>query len=185
MANTPEIDLKLPSTADNIAEQINIDTVNNLTKIDNAIKNDRQQINNLDAEIGDIAILTTTDKTNVVSAINEVNNNKLDKTKQGWKALSPQNGWTGTLYYRKNQIEQLEIQGTLTAGTLTAGTTIATMPEGYRPSRYSPIEFYVASLSKVVNGLVLANDTGVLRIQAPATTELSAGNIISICKVLP
>ena len=49
MANTPEIDLKLPSTADNIAEQINIDTVNNLTKIDNAIKNDRQQINDLDS----------------------------------------------------------------------------------------------------------------------------------------
>lgn len=59
MANTPEIDLKLPSTADNIAEQINIDTVNNLTKIDNAIKNDRQQIKDLVAVFTNVNIATT------------------------------------------------------------------------------------------------------------------------------
>lgn len=149
--------------------------------IDNLLANDQELL----GITGNKANLTTTDKTNLVVAINEVNNNKLNKTKQGWIALSPQNGWTGTLYYRKNQAELIEIQGNLTVGTLTAGTVIATMPEGYRPSRYSPIESYVSSLSKVVNGLVLANDTGALRVHAPATTELSAGNVISICKVLP
>lgn len=121
----------------------------------------------------------------IEGGINSLEAKKLDKTKQGWIALSPQNGWTGTLYYRKNQAELIEIQGNVTAGTRTAGTVIAVFPEGYRPSRYTPIESYITSLSKVINGLVLTNDSGELRIYAPATTDIGSGNTITICKVLP
>lgn len=49
MANTPKIGLKIPSTADNIAEQINIDTPNNLGIIDTEIDGVKTQINTLDA----------------------------------------------------------------------------------------------------------------------------------------
>lgn len=49
MANTPKIGLKIPSTADNIAEQINIDTPNNLGIIDTEIDGVKTQINSLDA----------------------------------------------------------------------------------------------------------------------------------------
>jgi len=47
MANTPKIGLKIPSTADNIAEQINIDTPNNLGIIDTEIDGVKTQINDL------------------------------------------------------------------------------------------------------------------------------------------
>jgi hypothetical protein len=49
MANTPKIGLKIPSTADNIAEQINIDTPNNLGIIDTEIDGVKTQINDLGA----------------------------------------------------------------------------------------------------------------------------------------
>ena len=52
MANTPKIGLKIPSTADNIAEQINIDTPNNLDIIDTEIDGVKTQINDLDALVG-------------------------------------------------------------------------------------------------------------------------------------
>lgn len=47
MANTPKIGLKIPSTADNIAEQINIDTPNNLGIIDTEIDGVKTQINSI------------------------------------------------------------------------------------------------------------------------------------------
>ena len=49
MATTPKIGLKIPSTADNIAEQINIDTPNNLSIIDTEIDEIKTQLNDLDA----------------------------------------------------------------------------------------------------------------------------------------
>lgn len=51
MANTPKIGLKIPSTADNIAEQINIDTPNNLSIIDTEIDGVKTQANDLGAEL--------------------------------------------------------------------------------------------------------------------------------------
>lgn len=51
MATTPKIGLKIPSTADNIAEQINIDTPNNLGIIDTEIDEIKTQLNSLNAEV--------------------------------------------------------------------------------------------------------------------------------------
>ena len=44
-----------------------------------------------------------------------------------------QNGWTGTIKYRKNDLGQVELQITVTASaTVTSKTIIATLPAGYK-----------------------------------------------------
>lgn len=116
--------------------------------------------------------------------INSLDVNKLNKIKQNWLSATLLNGWAGIIYYRKNQIDLIEFQGSLTVGTLASGTIIATLPEGYRPSRATPIAAYVSTNSKVVSGLVLSN-TGEFRIYAPAITELSSGNTIAFSSLLP
>lgn len=54
---------------------------------------------------------------------------KIATNKQpNWITATLQNGWSGTLRYRKNNIGQLELKGNITAGTVVALTTIATIP---------------------------------------------------------
>ncbi len=56
-----------------------------------------------------------------------------------WITATLQNGWTGTLQYRKNQINQLEVKFDLVAGTITPYTLITTLPLQYSISHFVDI----------------------------------------------
>lgn len=56
-----------------------------------------------------------------------------------WITATLQNGWTGTLKYRKSNAGQLEIQGDITAGTITGLTIISNLPLGFRPTQNTVI----------------------------------------------
>lgn len=151
MANTEVLNLKLPATSDNIAEQINIDTVDNLTKIDNAIKNDRQQINTLDAD-------------------------KANKAWGSWITATLGSGWTGTLQYRKNDMNILQLKGTITVGTIAIWTTIAALPTGYIPKTSIPLLLYNSSAYFCAK--VSLRDNGNIQVVPGLSTTdaLTAGN---------
>ena len=76
-----------------------------------------------------------------------------------------QNGWTGTLKYKKNLLGQVNVIGRITAGTVDNGTIIANLPEGYRP-RYSVAIGVYDRGSGVVKIPLLISDNGNLAIRA-------------------
>ena len=56
------------------------------------------------------------------------------KLPENWISATLQNGWTGTLKYRKDAFGKIEVTGVLmTVGTTTPSTEIASLPSGYRP----------------------------------------------------
>lgn len=73
MATTPNIGLKIPSTADNIAEQINIDTPNNLSIIDTEIDEIKTQLNDLDLD-------------EIMTQLNDLDANKADEEHEHTKS---------------------------------------------------------------------------------------------------
>lgn len=145
-----------------------------------------------DVKVGSLANLTTDNKLSVVEAINEHETqiNSLDakvdlkanKTQPAWITATLQNGWTGTLQYRKNQIGQLEIKGNMTVGTITSGTVLATFPTDYRPTVNTPMPIY-NTLGKSTLGLVLLS-TGAISLYSP-TTDFATGNTVMIDTVFP
>lgn len=100
-----------------------------------------------------------------------------------WITATLQNGWTGTLQYRKNQIGQLEIKGSLTAGTVILNTVIATLPYGYRPLTYAtPIYATNTSTGKFVGlGALIGNG----ELKTGNNGDIIATQAISINAVIP
>lgn len=98
--------------------------------------------------------------------INSLEAEKADKIQPDWTNATLQNGATGTLLFRRNQIGQLEIKtsGNLAFGTITQATVIATLPEGYKPTVETVIMVYNTATNRGI----------------PFLTITSSGNII-IC----
>lgn len=98
--------------------------------------------------------------------INSLAAEKADKIQPNWINATLQNGATGTLLFRRNQIGQLEIKtsGNLAFGTITQATVITTLPEGYRPTVETVIMVYNTATNRGI----------------PFLTITSSGNII-IC----
>ncbi len=86
---------------------------------------------NLSGKIGTLSNLNTTSKTNLVSAVNEVNT-KLDDT--GWQNLTPVYGTWNYLRYRKVG-KKVRVEGGCPSYKFTGTNTkaIAIIPSGYRP----------------------------------------------------
>lgn len=99
-----------------------------------------------------------------------------------WIAATLQNGWTGTLQYRKNQIGQLEMVGSLVAGTIAWGVEITTLPTGYKPIITSPITVFGASGRNSTNLTLL--DSGILTIYDNNLATISPGDIVKFNIVL-
>lgn len=111
----------------------------------------------IDVKIGSISTLTTLDKTNVVSAINELDTIKLnaeDKAADsnlldgvdstGYCRDNPVNttintgfasGWSGTITIKKNHNNLVEVNGTILKSTTisSTGENVVTFPIGVRP----------------------------------------------------
>jgi hypothetical protein len=99
-----------------------------------------------------------------------------------WDTATLQNGWTGTLQYRKNQIGQLEIKANITAGTVTNGTTISQLPTGYYPAENCAIPTFNAVPNSVSPTSLMLTSTGILSVRI---TNLVAGSILRFCIVIP
>ncbi|QJT71648.1 putative tail fiber [Psychrobacillus phage Spoks] len=66
--------------------------------------------------------------------------NYAKKTQEDWKTVVLQNGWGGTIRYRKNDFGVVYIEINLTTiGTTTANTVVGSLPVGYGPHNYSAI----------------------------------------------
>jgi len=84
--------------------------------------------------------------------------------KPPWITATLQNGATGTLEYRLNQIGQLELRAAVSFSTVAWGTVIATLPAGYRPVRHASIPIYNATNAATGLELILSS-TGEIRIR--------------------
>jgi len=65
--------------------------------------------------------------------------------------LTLQNGWTGTLIYRKNGLGQVHIKGNITSpSSVATRQLIATLPSGYRPSYNLAFNAYNAFAGRIL-----------------------------------
>ncbi|WP_313894300.1 phage tail protein [Psychrobacillus sp.] len=83
-----------------------------------------------------------------------------------WLTAILQNGWSGTISYRKGAKNQLEIYLKVTSGVVSAGTIITTLPVGYRI-----IESYVTQIPVIFKenlgmptGCLIIDGTGNIRV---------------------
>ena len=78
-----------------------------------------------------------------------------------------QNGWTGSLYYRKNAIGRLELltYPDVGVGVTNVGTIIATLPSGYRPLSTTPVSVYNNSTGLILPSCFTLGENGELRIR--------------------
>lgn len=53
------------------------------------------------------------------------------KTKDTWKTAVLQNGWAGSLQYRKDDMGYIYFRGSISGGTKASGTAITNLPNGY------------------------------------------------------
>lgn len=58
---------------------------------------------------------------------------KADKSLGTTFSATLENGWTGTLNYKKNGVGIVTVAGYIVPGTVANGTVVATLPEGFRP----------------------------------------------------
>ncbi len=100
-----------------------------------------------------------------------------------WISATLQNGWTGTLQYRKNQIGQTEISGRVKPGTRTFGTVMAQIPAQYaHPDRVFPLDMYGTN-GEVFTGVVLEVN-GSIKIYLPYSGN-SGTHDLFISAVIP
>ena len=103
--------------------------------------------------------------------INSLDADKANKAQGNWITATLQNGWTGTLRYRKNEVGQIEVEGNLVAGTVTIWTTIATLP--YKATKN--ISVRAVKASSTILDTFLFNVNGSLQING-TSANLSTGN---------
>jgi len=145
---TPIFGFIKSQTGDNIGKTIGEDLPANWDKVETEINVNREQINSLVA-------------------------NKANKVQDNWIEATLENGWTGNLKYRRNQIGQLEISAKVTAGTAAANTVIATLPDGYRPSQYTPVDMFNITAGGMVNTPVFVHIDGRISLRS----ALVSGNL--------
>lgn len=148
MANTPKIGLKIPSTADNIAEQINIDTPNNLGIIDTEIDGVKTLINSFAPH-----------PTKLVTDAGGVHGLKM-KTADFTSNLV--NGWvvTGNYNLRFKRIGNMVfVNGYIKDGALAKNTIILTIPDiDFIPQTLRVGEAYQVDNPQIVRSINVFSD---------------------------
>jgi len=79
-----------------------------------------------------------------------------------------ENGWQGSVQYRRNTIGELVIIGSPYGGTATSGIVVFTLPVGYRPSENRIIQVGGNSLGTIITQVVI-NADGTVTIRADNT----------------
>lgn len=95
--------------------------------------NDIEQDKAEKTDVGLLSGLLTTAKTSIVNAINELFNNKANKTQPEWINASLLNGVAGVFRYRKNDFGIVFFEYEITVPAIAAYTQVVNLPIGYRP----------------------------------------------------
>lgn len=100
---------------------------------------------------------------NTAGAIEKLNDavNQITKViheEAQWITATLQNGWTGILRYRKNQIGLIELAWELTPGTVTSGTVISQLPSDYFPIGITALLSIKNTDASTIRGLVFTAD---------------------------
>lgn len=95
-----------------------------------------------------------------------------------------QNGWTGDLYYGKNDILRLVyLQGEIRAGNTSAGTLITSIPESFAPSKLYAFPVYSTTRGQVYLGIYVTTK-GQILIRSPAAgVELGSIHINGLWRI--
>jgi hypothetical protein len=123
----------------------------NLNKMDKGIKD-------CDDAIGDLELLKTSIKTDLVAAINEQNDNL---ALQGWTNLTPINNWTATGLRYKKHMNVVHLQGVIQTQESTSNPIFASLPSGFRPSQ--ELDFSVTNYNTGTPLRVIVTTSGELR----------------------
>lgn len=98
--------------------------------------------------------------------INSLDADKADKAMGTRFTATLQNGWTGNLYYKKNDLGQVHLysgSNGLTVGTVANGTVIAVLPEGFKPiSATIPLLAYNISNTNKITGIDIFRSLGLV-----------------------
>lgn len=90
-----------------------------------------------------------------------------------------QEGWTGTLTYRKNDLGQVVLSGSIFAGSVERGTQICILPSGYRPKNMLAIPAYNGRTGRV-NTLFHLSTSGIMYFRPEDTSVVQTGDNIYI-----
>lgn len=95
-----------------------------------------------------------------------------------------QNGWTGDLYYGKNDILRLVyLEGLIHAGDTSAGTIVTSIPESFAPNNSYAFPVYSESRGQVYLGIYVTA-SGNMRIRTPAAgAELGNTHINALWRI--
>lgn len=128
-------------------------------------------------QVGGLASLSTTIKTNAVAAINELFTNKANKTQEPWIAPTLLNGWANlgsgytTFGVYKDELGVLHLKGFIKSGIEAPLTQLFILPFGFRPAEkiVIPIFSYRGGTGEFHSYIEIATD-GVV------TTGFEVGN---------
>lgn len=184
------------SDEEKLKNQSNEDVIKNLAgenRTTETVKGNADSILNLIAKVGDTESLATEEKTDLVLALNEVYNNlkaheadmvsQLNlKANKSWGAeliLPLENGWTGSLYIRKNEdLGICWLRGLIKVGIITDNTVIAIIPSTFEPYNTMPLMGFNNNTGMSQDGLYVNSGLGQLRILKP--TAIAEGNNIYV-----
>lgn len=109
----------------------------------------------------------------------------VNATSTPWASVALQNGWSGTIHYRRNAINQLDVIVQVTTGTTTGGTVIANLPDGFRVAagRGSRIEILFANNLGMPNGTLSYDSAG--NIKVAENSMFATGNTLVGTAVIP
>lgn len=102
-----------------------------------------------------------------------------------WKEATLQNGWSGSLKYRKNGNNHLDISLRVTIGSVDPELSVAQLPVGYRPGLDSigRIEVLFEYNSGMPEGTLYINSEGIIRIAK--NSQFAVGNELIGVAVIP
>lgn len=130
---------------------------------------DNDKVALFDSESGKVVLTEKeklqTDLTTVSQSITNLQNEKANKTQEGWITPTLLNGWrahdfVSGILFRKDDFGNVTIRGMVAGGTVTIGTVLFNLPNGYRP----PINFFV--------GIMAADNFAEVRILKNGDVEL-------------
>jgi hypothetical protein len=107
---------------------------------------------------------TSTDTFTADVSYTKTGDNALDEHKEDYATLLAggtvytittfENGWSGTLKYKKNGLGIVNLWGELTIGRAIGGDGVATLPVGFRPLEHTVIPIYGSSGTNVRKGII-------------------------------
>ena len=92
-------------------------------------------------------------------------------------AATRQNGWTGVIRYKKNDLGRVSVWGRTTAGTVANGTIIATLPAGYRPEFSVAVPVYDRDSARAKVPFIIGAD-GAIVIRATDDNSIVSGRTV-------